>query len=109
MNNTRMALRSVWNAVYERPAEWLQRLATDKLLHFMVSYVIMEIASVIFKGWMGAFALTLGIGVFKEVVIDKWLRKTKVDYGDLLADLLGAVACFLVIQLMIMLYQFIYK
>lgn len=85
-------LRTIWNTLYVKPKNWLCGVQTDKVLHFVVS---MELVQMIFfltyNLWLATLA-TFVIGIFKEVVIDKFVSKEKVDADDLWADIFGVCA-----------------
>ena len=74
-------------------AKWLiAKGGTDKVLHFVVSMVLVQmIFFLTYNLWLATLA-TFVIGIFKEVVIDKLVSKEKVDADDLWADIFGVCA-----------------
>ena len=85
-------IRMIWNTLYTKPKNWLCGLQTDKLLHFVVSMVLVQmIFFLTYNLWLSTLA-TFVIGIFKEVVIDKLVSKDKVDADDLWADIFGVCA-----------------
>ena len=84
--------RKIWNTLYAKPKNWLCGLQTDKVLHFVVSMVLVQmIFFLTYNLWLSTLA-TFVIGIFKEVVIDKLVSKEKVDADDLWADIFGVCA-----------------
>ena len=82
----------IWNTLYTKPKNWLCGLHTDKVLHFVVSMVMVQmIFFLTYNLWLSTLA-TFVIGIFKEVVIDKIVSKEKVDADDLWADIFGVCA-----------------
>ena len=94
--------------------EWLYNnvvntLRLDDLLHSYVSTILFVVFFCIMECFMGFFgsllcgtAITFALGLFKEYVIDKWLRKTFVDKRDLISDAIGiaigvAIVCLVAI------------
>ena len=67
-----------------------QCLAKDKLLHFAVSALMGSALRWCGAEWYWAVAIVMAIGIGKEVY-DKVSGKGNCEWGDLLADLLGAV------------------
>ena len=85
-------IRMIWNTLYTKPKNWLCGLQTDKVLHFVVSMVLVQmIFFLTYNLWLATLA-TFVIGIFKEVVIDKLVSKEKVDADDLWADIFGVCA-----------------
>ena len=84
--------RKIWNTLYAKPKNWLCGLQTDKVLHFVVSMVLVQmIFFLTYDLWLATLA-TFVVGIFKEVVIDKLVSKEKVDSDDLWADIFGVCA-----------------
>lgn len=82
----------IWNTLYTKPKNWLCGLQTDKVLHFVVSMLLVQMIFLLtYSVWLATLAV-LVIGIFKEVVIDKIASKEKVDADDLLADIFGVCA-----------------
>ena len=85
-------IRMIWNTLYTKPKNWLCGLQTDKVLHFVVSMVMVQmIFFLTYNLWLATLA-TFVVGIFKEVVIDKLVSKEKVDADDLWADIFGVCA-----------------
>lgn len=85
-------IRMIWNTLYTKPKNWLCGLQTDKVLHFVVSMLLVQMIFLLtYSVWLATLAV-LVIGIFKEVVIDKIASKEKVDADDLLADIFGVCA-----------------
>ena len=85
-------IRMIWNTLYTKPKNWLCGLHTDKVLHFVVSMVLVQmIFFLTYNLWIATLA-TFVVGIFKEVVIDKLVSKENVDADDLWADIFGVCA-----------------
>lgn len=85
-------IRMIWNTLYTKPKNWLCGLQTDKVLHFVVSMLLVQMIFLLtYSVWLATLAV-LVVGIFKEVVIDKIASKEKVDADDLLADIFGVCA-----------------
>lgn len=85
-------IRMIWNILYTKPKNWLCGLQTDKVLHFVVSMLLVQmIFFLTYNLWLATLA-TFVIGIFKEVVIDKLVSKEKMDADDLWADIFGVCA-----------------
>ena len=82
----------IWNTIYAKPKNWLCGLQTDKVLHFVVSMVLVQMIFFLTYNLWHATLATFVIGIFKEVVIDKLVSKEKVDADDLWADIFGVCA-----------------
>ena len=88
-------IRMIWNTLYAKPKNWLCGLHTDKVLHFVVSMVLVQmIFFLTYNLWLATLA-TFVIGIFKELVIDKLVSKEKVDADDLWAGIFGVCAGFI--------------
>lgn len=85
-------IRIVWNTLYVKPKNWLCGLQADKVLHFVVSMVLVQMIFFLTNNLWLAILATFVIGIFKEVVIDKLFSKEKVDADDLWADIFGVCA-----------------
>ena len=85
-------IRMIWNTLYAKPKNWLCGLQTDKVLHFFVSMVMVQMIFFLTNNLFLATLATLVVGIFKEVVIDKLVSKEKVDADDLWADIFGVCA-----------------
>ena len=84
--------RKIWNTLYAKPKNWLCGLQTDKVLHFVVSMVLVQMIFFLTNNLFLSTLATFVIGIFKEVVIDKLVSKEKVDADDLWADIFGVCA-----------------
>ena len=92
LNNIKTMIRIIWNTLYTKPKNWLCGLQTDKVLHFVVSMVLVQmIFFLTYNLWLATLA-TFVIGIFKEVVIDNLVSNEKVDADDLWADIFGVCA-----------------
>lgn len=82
---------------------WVVKLATflnlpsDKLLHSICSLLLVIVLSLIFPIWASVL-ITLFIGISKEVY-DKVSKKGHAEIKDLIADLIGILIGFLIINL----------
>ena len=84
--------RKIWNTLYAKPKNWLCGLQTDKVLHFVVSMILVQmIFFLTYNLWLATLA-TFVVGILKDVVIDKIVSKEKVDSDDLWADIFGVCA-----------------
>lgn len=85
-------IRMIWNTLYTKPKNWLCGLQTDKVLHFVVSMLLVQMIFLLtYSVWLATLAV-LVVGIFKEVVIDKIASKEKVDADDMWADIFGVCA-----------------
>ena len=85
-------IRMIWNTLYTKPKNWLCGLQTDKVLHFVVSMLLVRmIFFLTYNLWLATLSRFV-VGIFKEVVIDKLVSKEKVDADDLWADIFGVCA-----------------
>lgn len=64
----------------------------DKLLHFMVSVIIVTLLKMVLGEDYVVIPLvtTMGIGLLKELY-DKFVKKTEFDFGDFAMDFIGAI------------------
>lgn len=79
------------------------------LLHFVVSFILMEIMCGVWGSWCWAALATFIIGLFKEIVVDKLVMKENVDTDDLWADIFGIVGALITMWLMFVMLQLIWK
>ena len=63
-------------------------VGTDGLLHILCSAILVGLIDFFFPLYVAIIA-TFAIGVFKELVWDKWLGRGTFAWKDLLCDLLG--------------------
>lgn len=66
----------------------LNHIGQDGLLHILASVVIMNVLDLLLPLWV-AIVATAVIGIGKELVWDKWLKKGTFDRKDLLCDAAG--------------------
>lgn len=66
----------------------LNYLGQDGLLHILASVVLMNVLCLSLPLWVAIIATT-AIGIGKELVWDKWMKKGTFDYKDLLCDGIG--------------------
>lgn len=79
--------------------KWIDTIAKDQVLHSYLSTVITNITFAICMicgicPWLSfgiSGIVTVLIGLFKEYIIDKWLRHTRVEKKDLIADIVGTI------------------
>jgi VanZ family protein len=70
----------------------------DKKKHFVVSLLLMLMLSLVHVPLVWAAAITLVVGVAKEIY-DKYCKKTYFDVYDLLADIIGIGVGFILCYL----------
>ena len=68
----------------------------DKILHFTISLYIFMLLQLIFIPFLSA-AITLAIGVGKELIWDKWLGYGQPDMKDMYANVLGIMVGLLLV------------
>ena len=90
--NIKTIIRMILFFLYTFSNYWLCGLKTDKVLHFVVSMVLVQMIFFLTNNLFLATLATFVIGIFKEVVIDKLVSKEKVDADDLWADIFGVCA-----------------
>ena len=99
MKKIKILTSSIWSNLYLKPMAWLGGLPTDKVLHFGVSMVLAQMFFFLSASSLFAFAVTVFVGIFKEVVIDKLINKEEVEVKDLLADSLGIFAGLILLEI----------
>lgn len=62
----------------------------DDLLHILFSVIIMTVLKLLLPWWIAAL-LTILIGILKELIWDKWLKKGTPEWRDLLSDIIGII------------------
>jgi len=74
----------------------------DKILHFIGSAGMTVFLGIFIKIWIAA-AIALAIGILKELVYDRLLKKGNCEWGDIYADAAGVltVVLFLLVLLLI--------
>lgn len=68
----------------------LSWFGTDGLAHIIVSAVLLLILQVIFP-WDISVLVTLFIGIAKEMIYDKWMKKGTPQWKDIICDIVGIV------------------
>lgn len=79
----------------------LNYLGTDGLLHLGVSLILCLIIAIFLPIW-AAVLISLAVGVLKELIWDKLLKKGTPEWKDILADALGIIlggSLYLLIQI----------
>ena len=78
----------------------------DGLLHILCSLVLCAVLAA-FLPWWAAALITLAIGIAKELVWDRWLKKGTAEWKDIIADAVG-IALGAVLELSTVLMQWIW-
>ena len=94
------SIGTLWSALYVKPKNWLCGLQSDKLLHFIVSMILVLLLFAASESLLVAMGVTFIIGVLKEVLIDKFMNQGTADIDDVLADLLGLCVGVVLLWLM---------
>lgn len=68
----------------------LSWFGTDGLAHIIISAVLLLILQVIFP-WDISVLVTLFIGIAKEMIYDKWMKKGTPQWKDIICDIVGIV------------------
>lgn len=68
----------------------LNWVGTDGLLHIICSVIIVSVLNVLLPLW-AAVMITAIVGIGKEFIWDKWLKRGTFEKKDLLCDLIGIV------------------
>lgn len=76
------------------------KISQDKLIHFFASAWILLCVLLITNDVNIAFFGAFGIGILKELY-DKFIKKTEIDFYDLVADFGGCVASLFLIAIKI--------
>ena len=74
----------------------LKWIGTDGLLHIAVCACIAFVFGRFFNPGLALFAAVF-CGVLKEVVWDGWMKRGTFEFKDLICDLIGAVAAFVIL------------
>lgn len=69
----------------------LNYFGLDGLLHILCSLVLCALLSAFLPVWAAA-AITLLVGIGKELVWDLWLKKGTPQWKDIIADIVGIAA-----------------
>ena len=102
-------LLKIINKIYN----FVDSTTKDVFLHSYGSTLITNILFIIFLSFklnpfisLGiSFIITILMGLFKEYIIDLKLRKTKVEFKDIVADIIGSVIGTFINILMILVCQ----
>lgn len=86
----------------------LAKFGTDKVLHLFGGAIVFQSVALacvsISIGFWGTillgFAVTLVVAFWKELIYDKWIRKTKFDFKDAIATILGVPFALLILFLL---------
>lgn len=83
-----------------------QAIPTDKVLHFSIGYMIGATTTSLLEERLGkpkaiaiGFGVTTSIGLIKELLFDKVLRKGTTEFEDLGVTMLGGLSGSLVITI----------
>ena len=106
---TKKIIRYLWQVIYVKPKGWLCGIQSDKLLHFIVSFILMILMCGVWNSLCWAALATFIIGLFKKIVVDKLVMKETVDVDDLWADIFGIVGALITMWLMCVMLQLIWK
>lgn len=68
----------------------LNWVGTDGLLHIICSVIIVSVLNVLLPLW-AAVMITAIVGIGKEFIWDKWLKRGTFEKKDLLCDLIGII------------------
>lgn len=68
----------------------LNQIRKDDLLHILFSVIIMTVLKLLLPWWIAAI-LTMFVGILKELIWDKWLKKGTPEWRDLLSDIIGII------------------
>lgn len=60
----------------------------DDLLHILFSVIIMTVLKLLLPWWIAAI-LTMFVGILKELIWDKWLKKGTPEWRDIISDFIG--------------------
>lgn len=91
--------------------KFIEKVGMDKVAHFLACVLVTLVVAIVFEkttvglssfayAFMGAFAAIV-VGIIKEVV--DFLSGERFDTHDLLADIIGAVAGFILAAVLILL------
>ena len=68
----------------------LNQIRKDDLLHILVSVIIMTVLKLLLPWWIAAL-ITLLVGILKELIWDKWLKKGTPEWRDIVSDIIGII------------------
>lgn len=66
----------------------LDKIRKDDLLHIVCSIIIISSLKIFFPLWLSAI-ITFGVGILKELIWDKLLKKGTPDWRDIISDTIG--------------------
>lgn len=73
--------------------KFLDYFGTDGLLHMLFSAVLVSVINWFASLWLAAL-LALLVGVVKEIIYDKLMKRGTPQWKDLVADIVGiAIGC----------------
>lgn len=68
----------------------LDKIRKDDLLHILFSIIIMTVLKLLLPWWIAAI-LTMLVGILKELIWDKWLKKGTPEWRDIVSDIIGII------------------
>lgn len=68
----------------------IDKIRKDDLLHILFSVIIMTVLKLLLPWWIAAL-LTILIGILKELIWDKWLKKGTPEWRDIVSDIIGII------------------
>lgn len=68
----------------------LNQIRKDDLLHILFSVIIMTVLKLLLPWWIAAI-LTMFVGILKELIWDKWLKKGTPEWRDIVSDIIGII------------------
>lgn len=66
----------------------IENIRKDDLLHIICSIIITSIFNLFFVWWI-AVIITFVIGILKELIWDRLLKKGTPEWRDILSDIIG--------------------
>lgn len=66
----------------------IEKIRKDDLLHILFSVIVMTVLKLLLSWWIAAL-ITLIVGILKELVWDKILKKGTPEWRDLVSDIIG--------------------
>ena len=71
----------------------------DKQIHFAAGFVIAIIIGFIFQSYLAMFLVALVLGLLKDVVYDKWMKKGCFEIADIVMTSVGSIPAILIIMI----------
>lgn len=68
----------------------IDKIRKDDLLHILFSVIVMTVLKLLLPCWIAAL-ITLLVGILKELIWDKWLKKGTPEWRDLMSDIIGII------------------